>query len=285
MSEGESSQVSVNNSTCSKCVNYNKCPELEGKMSELESKFELTFNHNQHLIVDLSKCIKANMVLKRHEKELKTIIETLKKDVSDLTKIVSRNQTTINNYINMLEETKKELACAKCENVAIQFKLDSYSNSWYMLDHIIDIQKRKGNVKCIGDQSCPPPIRHNYTKLPNEEDMPHFEPSVSLDIEEFAVGLGFKKNISSNQAQSTDVKDSTTAQNLDLPIIAEDCDSSDDELNEDEPKQSNTTLKDANIPLENHILCDPLAKPCVTAPVRNAEAHVETGENATCFIR
>ncbi|MFS7901758.1 hypothetical protein Hanom_Chr01g00003451 [Helianthus anomalus] len=168
----------------------------------------------------------------------------------------------------MLEETKKELACAKCESDAIQLKLDSYSNSLYVLDHIIDIQKKKGNVKCIGYQKCPPPIRHNYTKLPDEEDMPHFELSVSLDIEEFATGLGFKKDISFNQSQSADVKDSTTVHNQDPLVIVEDCDSSDDESNEDQPKHSNPTTKVANIPLKNHILCDPLAKPCATAPLR-----------------
>ncbi|MFS8027940.1 hypothetical protein Hanom_Chr16g01504651 [Helianthus anomalus] len=43
----------------------------------------------------------------------------------------------------MLEETKKELACAKCEHEAIKLKLDSYSNSRYVLDHIIDIQRKK----------------------------------------------------------------------------------------------------------------------------------------------
>ncbi|MFS7926503.1 hypothetical protein Hanom_Chr04g00297811 [Helianthus anomalus] len=287
ISEGEFSQVTVDNSICSKCVKYDKCSELEGKLSELETKFKLTFNHNQHLIVDLSKCTDANMVLKQHEKEFKTIIETLKKDVSELTKTVSRKKTAINNYINMLEETKKVLACAKCESDAIQLKLDSYSDSRYLLDHIIDIQKKKGNVKCIGYQSCPPLIRHNYTKMPDEEDRPCFEPSVSLDIEEFIVGLGYKRNISSDQAQSADVKDSTTAQDQDPLVIIEDCDSSDDESNEDDAKQSNTMTKESNKPPENRILCDPQAKLCVsapaknaTAPVKNVETHVETYESA-----
>ncbi|KAJ0925095.1 hypothetical protein HanRHA438_Chr04g0155751 [Helianthus annuus] len=116
--------------------------------------------------------------------------------------------------------------------------------------------------------------------MPDEEDMPRFEPSVSLDIEEFTIGLIYKKGISSNQAQPVDVKDSTTVQNQDPPVIVEDCDSSDDESNEDEARQSNTMTKEVSMPLENHILCDPLAKLCVTAPVKIVEAHIDTCENA-----
>ncbi|MFS8006919.1 hypothetical protein Hanom_Chr14g01254871 [Helianthus anomalus] len=74
----------------------------------------------------------------------------------------------------MLEETKNELAYVKCENEEIQLKIDSYSKSRYVLDHIIDIQKKKTDVTCVGYTKCPPPIRNNYTKMPDEEDKPHF---------------------------------------------------------------------------------------------------------------
>ncbi|MFS7927497.1 hypothetical protein Hanom_Chr04g00309831 [Helianthus anomalus] len=217
--------------------------ELGIKLSALERKYDLIFIHNQKLNVDISKCTEANMVLKNHEKEFKTIFETLKEDHSEIKKTVSRIKTAINNYITMLEETKKELACAKCENEAIQVRLDSFSNSQYLLDHIIRIQKEKKDVKCNGYNKCHPSVRHNFTKMPDEEDMPRFEPSVTLNIEEFAVGLGYKNDISSNQAQPADVKDSTTVQNQDPPVIVEDCDSSDDESNEDEARQSNTVTK------------------------------------------
>ncbi|MFS7910961.1 hypothetical protein Hanom_Chr02g00112361 [Helianthus anomalus] len=76
----------------------------------------------------------------------------------------------INNYNNIIEELKKELAIAKCEHGAIKLKLESYSNSRYVLDHIIEVQKLKGDVKCIGYKPCPPPLRHNYIKLPDEEE-------------------------------------------------------------------------------------------------------------------
>ncbi|MFS7956497.1 hypothetical protein Hanom_Chr07g00655301 [Helianthus anomalus] len=149
----------------------------------------------------------------------------------------------------MLEEMKKDLACAKCEHDAINLKLDSYSNSRYVLDHIIDVQKKKGDVKCIGYQACPPLFRHNYTKIPDDEEMPQFEPTFPLNIADFTAGLGFTKGTCSSQSQSDDINDSKSVNDQSPPIV-EYCDSSDDELDEDKPRQSDTVTKEENIPLE-----------------------------------
>ncbi|MFS7955814.1 hypothetical protein Hanom_Chr07g00647101 [Helianthus anomalus] len=112
---------------------------LKGKYFELGGKFDHTKKQYQSMIVDLTKCTEANTTLKKNEKEFKTTVETLKKDVFELTRNILRKQIAINNYINMLEEMKKVLACAKCEHDAIKLNLKSYSNSRYVLDHIIDV--------------------------------------------------------------------------------------------------------------------------------------------------
>ncbi|MFS7990466.1 hypothetical protein Hanom_Chr11g01059181 [Helianthus anomalus] len=143
------------------------------------------------------------MALARNEKDFKSVIETLKKSFSEVSKTVLNKQIGINNYINIIEETKKELAMAKCEYEVIKLKLDSYSNSRYVLDHIIDVQQLKGNVKGIGYKSYPPHLRHNYTKMPDEEEMPRFEPSVPLDYKEVTTGLGFKSDSSSKGSSET----------------------------------------------------------------------------------
>ncbi|KAJ0905847.1 putative transcription factor interactor and regulator CCHC(Zn) family [Helianthus annuus] len=160
--------------------------DLQSKHEALQNKYDVTFIHNQKLTVDLSKCTEANMFYENHEKEFKSVIEKLKKDKTELTKMVSRKQTDINLYINRLEIMQKEIACVKTESEAIQLKLDSYLSSSYVLDHIIDVQKEKKDVTCIGYKKCPPPVRHNYDAMPDEEDRTYFEPSVPLDIEEFA---------------------------------------------------------------------------------------------------
>ncbi|MCG5051295.1 hypothetical protein L2164_21760, partial [Pectobacterium brasiliense] len=167
--------------------------ELQSKHEALQEKYDVTFIHNQKLTVDLSKCTEANMFYENHEKEFKSVIEKLKKDKTELTKMVSRKQTDINLYISRLEIMQKEMACVKTESEAIQLKLDSYLSSSYVLDHIIDVQKEKRDVTCIGYKKCPPPVRHNYDAMPDEEDRTFFEPSVPLDVKEFATGLGYKK--------------------------------------------------------------------------------------------
>ncbi|MFS8026841.1 hypothetical protein Hanom_Chr16g01491441 [Helianthus anomalus] len=95
-SESDSSQICVDESISDSC---DRC----------DSKYDVTFIHNQHLIVDLSKCTEVNMFGENYEKEFKKIIETLKQDKTELTKMVSRKQTEINLYINRLELMQKRI--------------------------------------------------------------------------------------------------------------------------------------------------------------------------------
>ncbi|KAM0038010.1 putative transcription factor interactor and regulator CCHC(Zn) family [Helianthus debilis subsp. tardiflorus] len=243
--------------------------ELQSKHEALQEKYDVTFIHNQKLTVDLSKCTEANMFYENHEKDFKSTIETLKKDKSELTKMVSRKQTDINLYISRLEDMQKEMACVKTESDAIQLKLDSYLSSSYVLDHIIDVQKKKRDVTCIGYKKCPPPVRHNYDAMPDEEYRTHFEPSVPLDVKEFAAGLGYKKEVSSDSDGSADTS-VTAEQNQDPPVVIEDADSSDDESDDAITAKSDAVVKNEDIPLENHILCDPPVKTAKTVAVESS---------------
>ncbi|KAF5784489.1 hypothetical protein HanXRQr2_Chr11g0520101 [Helianthus annuus] len=243
--------------------------DLQSKHDALQEKYDVTFIHNQKLTVDLSKCTEANMFYENHEKEFKSVIETLKKDKTELTKMVSRKQTDINLYISRLESMQKEMACVKTESDAIQLKLDSYLSSSYVLDHIIDVQKEKRDVTCIGYKKCPPPVRHNYDAMPDEEDRVFFEPSVPLDVKEFAAGLGYQKEVSSDSDVSADTFVSAE-QNQDPPVVIEDADSSDDESDDTVPAKSDAVVKNEDIPLENHILCDPPVKPAKTVATESS---------------
>ncbi|KAF5803814.1 putative transcription factor interactor and regulator CCHC(Zn) family [Helianthus annuus] len=248
MANGSASSSQVNSepptpSVCKSCADM-----------KLES--EKLHSHNQNSVIELSKCKEANMALTRNEKEFKSVIETLKKNVSEVNKVVYHKQVSINEYINIVEETKKQLAIAQCEHDAIKQKLESYSNSQFVLDHIIDVQQPKGNQKGIVYKKCPPPLMNNYTKMPDEEEMPRYEPSVPLDVEEFATGLGFKPDNSSNTASKEQETSSSMKQS---PPIIEDYETSDDESEvavSDQDKSLNK-MKGVVIPRENHILCDP----------------------------
>ncbi|KAJ0556565.1 hypothetical protein HanIR_Chr07g0315311 [Helianthus annuus] len=253
-----SSQVKVETpSICSECA------KMKHECVELRRESETVHSHNQSLVIELAKCKEANMALTQNEKEFKTVIETLKKSVSELNKVVYHKQVSINDYINLVEETKKQLAIAQCEHDAIKQKLDSYSNSQFVLDHIIEVQQPKGNQKGIGYKKCPPPLMNNYTKMPDEEEMPRYEPSVPLDVEEFATGLGFKPD-NSSEGSSDNKEKSSCASNQSPPTI-EECDSSDDESDVNEQDESLDDAKGVEIPIENHILCDP-PTPCNLLP-------------------
>ncbi|MFS7992705.1 hypothetical protein Hanom_Chr12g01085461 [Helianthus anomalus] len=108
--------------------------------------------------------------------------------------------------------------------------------------------------------------------MPDEEDKAHFEPIVSLDIEEFATGLGFQKEVPSDQAQSINAECSTITHDQDPLVIVEDVDSLDDESEDDEPVQSDVVSKEENIPIRNHILCDPPVKPTKTVPAESTSS-------------
>ncbi|KAM0002892.1 putative RNA-directed DNA polymerase [Helianthus debilis subsp. tardiflorus] len=226
-------------------------PSICEQCAEMKLELEKLHSHNQNLVIELSKCKEANMALTRKEKEFKSVIETLKKDVSEVNKVVYHKQISINEYINLVEETKKQLAIAKSDHDVIKQKLESYSNSRFVLDHIIDVQQLKGNQKGIGYKKCPPPLRHNYDTMPNEENMPRYEPSVPLNFEEFSTGLGFKSDNAKQQETSTSMKQS--------PPVIEDYESSDDEseVKVSEQDKSLNKMKGVVIPIENHILCDP----------------------------
>ncbi|MFS7945278.1 hypothetical protein Hanom_Chr06g00522351 [Helianthus anomalus] len=100
--------------------------------------------------------------------------------------------------------------------------------------------------------------------------MPRFEPNAPLNYEEFTTGLGFKFDSSSEGSPESSEKSSVVLEHS--PLTVEDCDSSDDESDEDKTKQSEMVTKEENIPLENHILCDPSTKPFVTATVKSVES-------------
>ena len=55
-----------------------------------------------------------------------------------------------------------------------------------------------------------------------------------------------------------------------IPLIVEDTDSSDDESGETDQSQSDTVSND--IPIENHILCDPPVEPSKTGMTKVVQA-------------
>ncbi|MDV3153337.1 MAG: hypothetical protein Q8755_03085, partial [Candidatus Phytoplasma australasiaticum] len=156
--EGQVNDTEPSTSECHSCT-------------ELAAKIESLKNHNQMLVDDLTKCTKVNRVLVDNERDYKETIKTLKDNVSNLSKTVILKQDAINSYITSLEQTKKELATVKCDYEASKLKFDSYSNSKYVLDHIIEVGKPTKKTKGLGYGNCPPPLGDKFLK----EDVPRLK--------------------------------------------------------------------------------------------------------------
>ncbi|XP_022003290.1 suppressor protein SRP40-like [Helianthus annuus] len=116
--------------------------------------------------------------------------------------------------------------------------IDFEANESISISESESSQKEKKDVTCIGYKKCPPPVRHNYDAMPDEENRTHFAPSVSLNFEEFTTGHGYKMEVSSDSDVSTVTSVSTAEQNLDPPVIVEDADSSDDKSDDTDSAQS-----------------------------------------------
>ena len=86
------------------------------------------------------------------------------------------------------------------------------------------------------------------------------------------------KEVSSDSDVSADTFVSAEL-NQDPPVIIEDADSSDDESDDTVPAKSDAEIKEEDIPLENHILCDPPAKPAKTVAIESSSENKSESVN------
>ncbi|MDV3153367.1 MAG: hypothetical protein Q8755_03260, partial [Candidatus Phytoplasma australasiaticum] len=114
-------------------------------------------------------------MLTNNETELKNTIRALRADNTDLQRTVILKQNAINSYIQSWEDSETQLQVLKVEHEALRKRLESYSNSQYVLDHFIEYNQQnarnKRNRSGIGYHQVPPPMNHNYTHLPDEDEM------------------------------------------------------------------------------------------------------------------
>ena len=129
MADGKSS-----NQVCSESLDSAICPYCDVRENMVKG-MEKTLQAQSD---DYDKISETNRVLTEKDKEYKETIKTLKNETSDLKKTIVMNQNEINRYIELVEHFKKDNAVIKSEHDTIKRKLDSYANSQYVLDHIIE---------------------------------------------------------------------------------------------------------------------------------------------------
>ena len=155
---------------------YLNCLDHQGHITCLKE-------HNQNLVDDLTRCTEANRVLKSNENDFKHKIKALTKDLSEIKKLVVNKQDTIYAYLDTIDQTKRLLATTQCDFETLKKNLESYSNSSYIIDHIVKSQITKGSNHGVGYNACPPPIHNNFTKIPNEDKIIDFQVTTPLVVD------------------------------------------------------------------------------------------------------
>ena len=134
----------------------------------------------------------------------------------------------------------------KSDYQALKHKLESYSNSKFVLDHILDQRKPSGDKHGLGYTQVPPPMNDNYTFLPEEDELLSFEPTTPLCADP-VVDNSESSNVKPVKFVSSS-EPATTKKG-----VVEDCETDSDDENDETER---VVTKDEDIPESNCILME-----------------------------
>jgi hypothetical protein len=225
---------------------------------EYREKIEKITKQNHVLHEEIKSLRLKNENFKSTEKEFKEKVDALLYERQDLRAAIFQKQSVINLQANKLEKAQQELAMVKSSFEALDTKVSSYSETAYLLDHILDSQRYKPTTKGVGYHNVPAPVHHDLTVIPEPSDSPKSSDSEKIIYEpkqdqtkavvypeQETRGLG-SENLKSDISQESKP---TPKPNGKDNVIIEDWVS--DGETDDVSKES------FEIPLENHIACEP----------------------------
>jgi hypothetical protein len=195
--------------------------ELVEDLKVVELDLERLVGHNKNLVFDLENCLDANRVLKANETDFEIKIKSLTTDVSELSKTVLNKQDAINSYIKTIDQLKRELVLTKCDYETLKQQLDNYSSSSYVLDHMIRPQGTESSNKPVSYNRCPPPVRNNLNKLPEENDITKFVVTTPLVVD--------PNEVNGESSSASENKSADCFHNAYVEGVVEDCSDSDSE--------------------------------------------------------
>ena len=198
----------------------------------------------------------------KEEKQFKKTLETHKKDNEELTRTIALKQKAIYGYLNELEQPKKELAIVKCEAENVDKKLNSYLHARHVLDYIVEKPSKEEVSASTAYKSCPPPAlfeNHNFDVVVDKE-------SSSNESDKTTTGVA---------DPYSDVRPVLGVNNEGVVAVTDESD--DESVEKSEPRS------EVEIPLENHILCDP--EPKVQKSPPKASACAKSSTHSTYILR
>ncbi|MFS8007019.1 putative transcription factor interactor and regulator CCHC(Zn) family [Helianthus anomalus] len=159
------------NSVCS------RCRELQGEVDRLLAQ-------NQSLVSEMSSIKESNFFAKRNESLYLKKIKGHESEIEALTcKLNEKLQVIDLAHEMMAEKTKeisekcKELSDAQLKIIELEQKLSQFRDSSFVMKHMMGGLKKSNDKTSVGFQGfneVPPPLSHDYSFLPDEDELTTF---------------------------------------------------------------------------------------------------------------
>ncbi|MFS7968991.1 putative transcription factor interactor and regulator CCHC(Zn) family [Helianthus anomalus] len=154
-----------------------RCRELQGEVDRLLAQ-------NQSLVSEMSSIKESNFFAKRNESLYLKKIKGHESEIEALTcKLNEKLQVIDLAHEMMAEKTKeisekcKELSDAQLKIIELEQKLSQFRDSSFVMKHMMGGLKKSNDKTSVGFQGfneVPPPLSHDYSFLPDEDELTNF---------------------------------------------------------------------------------------------------------------
>ncbi|KAJ0587956.1 putative transcription factor interactor and regulator CCHC(Zn) family [Helianthus annuus] len=151
-----------------------RCRELQGEVDRLSAQ-------NQSLVSEMSSIKESNFFAKRNESLYLKKIKGYESEIEALTcKLNEKLQVIDLAHEMMAEKTKeisdknKELSDAQLKIIELEQKLSQFRDSSFVMKHMMGGLKKSNDKTTVGFQGfneVPPPLSHDYSFLPGEDEL------------------------------------------------------------------------------------------------------------------
>ncbi|MFS7947991.1 hypothetical protein Hanom_Chr06g00554681 [Helianthus anomalus] len=164
----------VSNYASSVCL---RCRELQGEVHRLSTE-------NQSLVNEMSNFKESNFFVKRNEsmyvkkiKGYETEIDVLTCILNEKLQIIDLAHDTMSEKIKEVSKKCKELFEAQLKIVELEKKLSQFRDSTFFMKHMMGGLKKSNDKTSVGFKGfneVPPPLSHDCSFLPDEDELIDF---------------------------------------------------------------------------------------------------------------
>ncbi|MFS8022600.1 hypothetical protein Hanom_Chr16g01441431 [Helianthus anomalus] len=154
-----------------------RCREIQGEVDMLRTQ-------NQCLVSEMSSIKESNFFAKRNEslylkkiKGYESEIEALTCKLNEKLQVIDLAHDMMAKKTKEISEKSKELSDAQLQIVELEKKLSQFRDSSFVMKHMMGGLKKSNDKTSVGFQGfneVPPPLSHDYSFLPDEDELTDF---------------------------------------------------------------------------------------------------------------